>query len=87
MRNTSIMKIKLSNDQVEFLETGTVFVGPNGFKWYYMPFWFKETEEKGTFEELSFDKLPEDFKKVIRERREVPSANDKYDWALYPNTD
>ena len=64
------MKIKLTQNQINFLERGTTFVGPNGVKWYYMPFWFKETEEARVFDKFSLDELPEDFKKALQDHRD-----------------
>lgn len=64
------MKTKLTKSQVELLETGTIFIGPNGFKYYYLPFWFNETLEKGIFERLHLKDLSEDFQRAIRDQRE-----------------
>ena len=63
------MKVKLTRNQINLLERGTVFVGPNGQKWYYLPFWYKH-EGGNDFEQFSFDHLPEDFVEAIHEHRE-----------------
>lgn len=63
-------KVFLNENQIGFLKRGTTFVGANGFKWYYMPFWFKETKEEGVFEEFSFDELPENFKQALQDHRD-----------------
>ena len=66
------MKIKLTKSQIELLETGTMFVGPNGIKYYYMPFWFQETLPKTdrVFEILHLDDLPNGLKQALQDLRD-----------------
>ena len=68
--------IKITKEQLEFLETGTMIYGPNGLKYYHMPIWFKETPEEGIYETYSFDKLPEEFKEGIENIRHVVKKRD-----------
>ena len=64
------MKIKLTKEQTSFLnESCTIINTPKGDVYMYLPFWYKKTDMDNVFEELSFDKLPSDFKKELNERR------------------
>jgi hypothetical protein len=64
------MKIKLTKQQEEFLLNGTVVNTKGGEKWIYFPYWFKETNEQGVFEEYTFEQLPEGIKKYLNNLKE-----------------
>ena len=65
------MKLKIEKSQSNFLqEMGTEITTPNGEKYFYMPFWFKQTEEEGVYELLTFDHLPKDVIELIHDFRE-----------------
>lgn len=60
------MKIKLTSQQAKFIrEFSHHVVTPNGDKWFYFPFWWHETEERGIFDSVSFDALPKEVKDFI----------------------
>ena len=63
------MKIELSKDQITLLEMGTKIPTSNGGKWYYLPYYYKHIEGN-TFEEVTFEKLPEGIQKYINNQRE-----------------
>jgi hypothetical protein len=59
------MTIRLIKTDSELLETIGHCIGG---EWYHMPFWFRKVGE-GLYEEYSFDKLPESFKKTLEQMR------------------
>ena len=63
------MKIKIEKCQRDFLLNGSVINKKSGEKWYYFPFWLKETSETDIYEEYTFEKLPEGIKKYIENER------------------
>ena len=67
------MRIKVTKEQSDFIKQNGSRVEANDKKYYYIPFWFMETEIEGVFEELSFDKLPEALKKEIKSNRDSQS--------------
>jgi len=62
-------KITLTKQQIELLDTGSKIKTKEGYTWYYIPYYFKSTNEQGVFEEYTFEKLPEGIKKFINEKR------------------
>uniref|UniRef100_A0A6M3LRB3 Uncharacterized protein n=1 Tax=viral metagenome TaxID=1070528 RepID=A0A6M3LRB3_9ZZZZ len=64
------MRIKVKKEVAEFLINATTKVHTRGGSiYYYIPFWFTKTEEEDIFEEFSFDSLPEELKKAIKDLR------------------
>jgi len=63
------MKIEISKRQRDFLLNGTVVNTKNGEKWYYFPYWLKETNEIDVYEMVSYEKLPEGLKKYLENLR------------------
>lgn len=62
----------------DFLTGGThVTIAKDGKneEWFYMPFWFKKISNKGEFEKMSFDQLPEYLKRELERRRNDPMRN------------
>lgn len=64
------MKIEINKCQRDFFLHGEKLTTKNGEKWYYFPFWLKETSEIDTYEMVSFKELPEGIKKFIENKRE-----------------
>lgn len=61
-------KVKLEKEVVSFLEDrGTIVYSKEGICFFNIPFWYKETEKDGVFEEFNFHDLPEDVKETIHE--------------------
>lgn len=54
-------KLLLTEEMEQFLNMGSVIDG----KYYFLPFWFEKTDEKGIYIEHSLEKLPEKLKKQI----------------------
>ena len=63
------VQIKLTNKQVELIQTGSHAM-VNGNSYYFLPFWFKQTDKKNVFELHYLDHLPDELKKVIKKSRE-----------------
>lgn len=63
------MLIKYNNVDCQFLENNAMYHKlPNGQEYFYFPFYLRKVGD-GIFEEISFDKLPQDLKdKFINER-------------------
>lgn len=55
------MKVKFTDEQVEFIKEGTCING----ECFYMPFWFKATEDKNIFEQFDLNDLHEDLKDIL----------------------
>lgn len=64
------MKLKIEKCHRDFLLNGNTFKTKDGEKWYYFPFYLKETNETDVYEQYSFEKLPEGIKKFIENQRE-----------------
>ena len=61
------METRLTRKQVELLEMGDKYYGPNGQVWYHLPLWFKkENSRVGAFKTYSPDDLPEYVKEGIK---------------------
>jgi len=63
------MKIELSKEAQELLETGTCING----KYYYLPYWFEKIGNN-IFTVYSFEKLPNEIKSIIINHR-LPGIN------------
>ena len=59
------MKIKLTKEQQELLNAGTIVNTPENGTYHYLPFCYKETKDKNLFEIISPEKLPKDFFRLI----------------------
>lgn len=57
------MKVKLSKQAIRFIEANAAAVDG---AWYYMPFYWKRID-KDIFEQITFDKVPEYVKELIKE--------------------
>ena len=64
------MKIKITKEQQDLLNTGSVVITPEDETYLYLPFWYKKTEDEDLFEIISPEKLPEDLVKAINIMRE-----------------
>ena len=62
-------QMKLTNKQAELIKTGSHAM-TNGNSYYFLPFWFKETNKKNVFELCYLDHLPDELKHIIRWSRE-----------------
>lgn len=63
-------KITLTKQQIEMLETGSKVKTKEGYTWYYIPYWYKSTNEQGVYEEYSFQELPEGMKTYLNNLKE-----------------
>lgn len=64
------MKVQVKKEVAEFFESTASMVKINSNTYYYMPFWFKTTEDKEIFDELNWDELPKDLINFITSLRE-----------------
>jgi hypothetical protein len=62
-------KLEISKCQRDFLLNGKSIKTKEGEKWFYFPFYLKETNEIDVYEMVSWDKLPEGLKKYIENER------------------
>lgn len=79
------MKIKFTKETIElFKQLGTVvYVGDT---YLYMPYWFKETENKDVFEVTPTGKLPKDLEKFIKGLRSEKPGSLGHANKIYPQT-
>ena len=63
-------EIKLTNKQAELIHTGSHAI-VNGNAYYFLPFWFKQTDKENVFELHYLDHLPDELKEVISKSREA----------------
>ena len=64
------MKVKLTKEQQELLNTFSTVLRNSDTTYMYMPYWFKSTDEANVFEILTFEKLPKDLIQMITVERE-----------------
>lgn len=57
------MKLKINKPQRKFLKRMSK-VMTKDYEYYHIPFWYRDNKD-GTFDQLSFDCLPEDLKDAI----------------------
>ena len=66
-----MMKVKFSKEQVDlFNNIGTIVNTAEGNTYGYLPFWFKETDEKGVYELFTFEQLPNELIETIKSMRD-----------------
>ena len=65
------MKVKITKEQQELLNTGTIVSTPENVTYHYLPFWYKETEDEDVFEIIPLGKLPDDLAKMIKVERGI----------------
>jgi len=67
-----IKEVKLSEDQINLLKNGDLFIGPNGQKWYHLPFWYckRFTDSNTLYEVYHVDSLPEKFVDALNDHKE-----------------
>ena len=63
------MKVKITKEQQELLNTGTIVSTPENVAYYYLPFWYKKTEDEDVFEIIPLGKLPDDLVKLLKDER------------------
>lgn len=64
-------RIKYPPEQAQFLEANANKIVVSDGAWYYIPYWFKKTTGvDNEFEKVSFDKLPEHLKALIKSIQE-----------------
>ena len=63
------MKTILRKPVVEFLQQHASYVEDQTGTYYYLPFWFKATNESDEFEILSLDHLPKELIYLIEKMR------------------
>ena len=60
-------KIKLTKEQIDIFEMGTVIHFPDNIQYMYFPFWIKK--ENGEFELINPEKLPKELKEWLEIKR------------------
>lgn len=63
------MIIKLTEEQLDFLQNVSTIIPDGNNNWYYMPFWFKQIDGE-KFEIVNFEKLPESVTNTLKALRE-----------------
>ena len=64
------MKVKFPKEQTDLLNNiGTIVNTADGNVYKYLPFWFKETDEKGVYELFTFEQLPDELIETIKSMR------------------
>ena len=70
LKTKIMMKLKFSKEQTDlFNQVGTIVNTANGNIYRYLPFWFKETEQEGVYELLTFEQLPDELIETIKDMR------------------
>ena len=59
--------IKLTESQFDLLKMGTTFHSDKLGTFYFLPFWFKQTDNHLDVELISLKSIPEEIKGAIRE--------------------
>ena len=63
------MKIKFSKELTDLLDNiGTIVHTSEDDIYRHIPFWFKETDEEGIYELLTFEQLPNELNELIKQR-------------------
>lgn len=62
-------KIKTTEETATFIKNGSK-VQSGETSYYYIPYWFKSTEDPLVFEMLSFEKLPKELTDLILKERQ-----------------
>lgn len=63
------MKLMVTEDQSDFIKLfGTSACTSSGM-YYYVPYWYKETDNACVFEAYSPDRIPSDLREAILEQR------------------
>lgn len=60
-----MQKIKLNKSQQSLLMLGNCIYESDGVYYCYLPFYFKSTKDKNTFELIYLNNLPEELKDLI----------------------
>ena len=63
------MKVKLSKSQRKLLKKGSCLITGKGDTFYYLPYWYKKTNEKGVYEEITYDHLPNELSELLKQLR------------------
>jgi hypothetical protein len=65
------MEVKFTKEQTDFLnKISTIVHMTSGSTYRHIPFWFKETEEEGVYELLTFEHLPDELTEALKNMRE-----------------
>lgn len=64
------MKVKLTKSQKDLLNIGSKVEGLDGHFYYYIPFWFRSTDNSNIFEQYHLEKLPDELKFLIQTKRD-----------------
>ena len=54
------VKIKYTQEQIDFIKSSSVNVTDGTNTWYHIRYWFKEHKDDGVFELIQFEELPKD---------------------------
>jgi len=67
--------LKLTSEQMQIFEIAASKITSGKNTYYYFPFWMACTERENEFEQLSFEKLPDDLIQQLNNERN-PSGLD-----------
>ena len=63
-------KIAVTKEQEHFLKhVANKVVTDDGRSYYFIPYWYRETQDCAFYEEFSFDELPSDLKEELKRQR------------------
>ena len=64
------MKIKLNKEVVKHLKQSSVVVTTKGRMFYYLPYWYEETDTPDVFDMHTLGSLPKSLTEALKELRE-----------------
>lgn len=67
-------KITLTQEAADLFNNMGTIAEVNGKRYFYFPFWLKQTENNLEFEVLSYDSLPSELIEDIKKMRENPNG-------------
>jgi hypothetical protein len=63
------MEIKFTKPQIKLLKQRATVVKTKTGIYYYLPYWYKETNKENVLDKISFEHLPVDLQSAIRTQR------------------
>lgn len=64
------MRVKLEESVIELFDSLASKVNTDT-NYYYMPYWFRQTDEEGIYEIVRFERLPQDVKDLVHGERNI----------------
>jgi hypothetical protein len=80
------MRVKVKKSVAEFIEDTGNCMTTHGNRYFYIPFWFKKTDEEGIYEEYFLDDLPQELIDAIKFFRENKPSGNSGEILSYPIT-